>query len=306
MIVFSTSDKGGTGRSVTSCNIAYRLCMAGKTVAYLDFDFGSPTSGALFEIGAVERGVGEGRGLHTYLLDGRASADRWDVRATSDRGALRKMRSRTGKLVLFPGDDGGAEFNAVTDTVVRRCATLLSQLDAEFKVCIVDLSAGRSLAMELALRATATPQLSSATVRWLVYHRWTRQHILAANGLVHGTHGLLEEASHWGHDRTKLLSDLRYIRTAVPQLNEPTSGASGGPQAAWLREQDSALRTLASRRKLGATSLLGRTPVEPVLQWREQIILDADVANGIANAATSAAFEELAARLVNPATWDPF
>ncbi|WP_330249951.1 hypothetical protein OG874_27145 [Nocardia sp. NBC_00565] len=29
MIVFVTSDKGGTGRSVTSCNIAYRVCIAG-------------------------------------------------------------------------------------------------------------------------------------------------------------------------------------------------------------------------------------------------------------------------------------
>lgn len=55
MLVFSTSDKGGTGRSVTSCNIAYRLCMSGRNVAYVDFDFGSPTAGALFEIGTVER-----------------------------------------------------------------------------------------------------------------------------------------------------------------------------------------------------------------------------------------------------------
>ena len=48
MLVFATSDKGGTGRSVTSCNIAYRLSLQGNDVVYLDFDFGSPTAGAIF------------------------------------------------------------------------------------------------------------------------------------------------------------------------------------------------------------------------------------------------------------------
>lgn len=305
MIVFSTSDKGGTGRSVTSCNIAYRLCVGGRSVAYLDFDFGSPTSGALFEIGSIERGVSGGAGLHSYLLKGEGNAARFDVRGTTDRIALRKMRTRTGKLVLFPGDDGGAEFNSVNENVVNRCAALLVDLEQEFKVCIVDLSAGRSLAMELALRATAAPQLASKTVRWLVFHRWTRQHILAANGLVHGVHGLLEEGARWGHDKNKLLDNIRYIRTAVPLLNEMT-GAAGGAQAAWLLEQNAALNTLASRNKLGASSLLGKTPVEPVLQWREQVILDADVANNIANETTVTAFDELTARLVDPATWEKF
>ncbi|WP_415842844.1 hypothetical protein, partial [Nocardia ninae] len=30
MIVFAISDKGGTGRSVTSANIGYRMCVMGN------------------------------------------------------------------------------------------------------------------------------------------------------------------------------------------------------------------------------------------------------------------------------------
>ena len=48
MIVFAISDKGGTGRSVTSANVAFRRALAGPNVAYLDVDFGSPTAGAVF------------------------------------------------------------------------------------------------------------------------------------------------------------------------------------------------------------------------------------------------------------------
>ncbi|WP_327109808.1 SCO2523 family variant P-loop protein [Nocardia sp. NBC_01730] len=303
MIVFATSDKGGTGRSVTSCNLAYRLCLSGMSVVYLDFDFGSPTAGALFEIGSVERGTPDGDGLHEYLLGKNGIARQIDVRARTDRSGLRKMRTRTGRLVLFPGDEGGAEFDSINDGVVKRCTELLVGLEQEFKVCFVDLSAGRSLAMELVLRATAAPQLASKTVRWLVFHRWTRQHILAASGLVHGPHGLLETGGQWKHDPKKLLANIRYVRTAVPQLNEMTGGP-GAAQVKWLQEQNGALVTLAGKNRLGATSLLGKTPVEPVLQWREQIILDADVANSIANEDTAAAFNQLAGRLVHAATWE--
>jgi septum formation inhibitor-activating ATPase MinD len=40
MIVFATSDKGGTGRSVTSSNIVYRRALQGNDTCYVDFDFG--------------------------------------------------------------------------------------------------------------------------------------------------------------------------------------------------------------------------------------------------------------------------
>jgi MinD-like ATPase involved in chromosome partitioning or flagellar assembly len=66
MLVFATSDKGGTGRSVTSSNVVYRRALQGGDVCYLDFDFGSPTAGTIFNIEAAVRGIPNG-GLHAYL-----------------------------------------------------------------------------------------------------------------------------------------------------------------------------------------------------------------------------------------------
>ncbi|WP_433683126.1 SCO2523 family variant P-loop protein [Nocardia sp. CA-119907] len=303
MIVFATSDKGGTGRSVTSCNLGYRMCVKGKRVAYLDFDFGSPTAGALFEISGAERGVPDNAGLHSYLQGKTGVATRIDVRDSTDRHQLRKLRTRTGKLVLLPGDSGGAEFKQIDNGIVAKCAQLLLEVDQSFDVCLVDLSAGRSVAMELALKATALPQLAERMVRWLVFHRWTRQHIIAAHGLVRGEHGLLDGGKRVGHDPDALLDRVRYIRTAVPVLNDETEGS--GPQAAWLHEQHTELKRLALTNKVGASALLGETPVEPILQWREQLILDIDVDRKIANRATVEAFEKLADRVLDPASWKP-
>ncbi|NKY25228.1 SCO2523 family variant P-loop protein [Nocardia gamkensis] len=302
MLVFSTSDKGGTGRSVTSCNIAYRLCLSGLDVAYADFDLGSPTAGALFEIGAAERGVPRG-GVHSYLLGESGTVARVDVGSATDRPDLRRIGPNSGRLVLLPGDEGGAEFLTGDDAVVERCAELLVALDQEFRVVIVDLSAGRSAALQIALQATASPQLRRRTARWLIFHRWTRQHIVAAAGLVYGPHGLLKAGAECGHDPEELLGSVRYVRTAVPDSN--WDGVAQRPaQAAWLQEQDTALRRLATAKRLGATAKLGDTPMEPVLQRREQLILDADVNAQIANAETALAYAELARRLVDIATWE--
>ncbi|WP_107653755.1 SCO2523 family variant P-loop protein [Nocardia suismassiliense] len=306
MLVFSTSDKGGTGRSVTSCNLAYRLCTSGRNVAYVDFDFGSPTAGALFEISAVERGTPRQDGVHSYLLGETGVAARIDVRTASDRPALRRLGPRAGKLLLLPGDEGGAEFLTADDAVVARCAELLLALEQEFKVVLIDLSAGRSVALELVLKATALPQLRSFTARWLIFHRWTRQHILAASGLVHGPHGLKQTGKECGHDPVELLESVRYVRTAVPAPTLPGSVDRRPAQTAWLMEQNAALKRLASANQLGASALLGETPMEPVLQWREQVIMDMDVDAKIANPATTAAYADLARRLLDAATWERF
>ncbi|MEV0251210.1 SCO2523 family variant P-loop protein [Nocardia sp. NPDC050712] len=302
MLVFATSDKGGTGRSVTSCNIAYRLCLRGHDVAYVDFDFGSPTAGALFEIGGVERGIAEGLGLHSYLQDQIGEPARLNVTRSTDRSQLRRDPPGSGKLVLFPGDEGGAEFGC-DDVKVERVATLLSSLLGEFSVVMVDLSAGRSVALELALRATASGPLRNCAHRWLVFHRWTHQHVLAAGGLVHGAHGLIKTGGEWGHDSEALLASTRCVRTAVPAADRTRSG-DRPPQSAWLDEQAVALRELAMANRIGAAMMLGQTPIEPMLQWREQLILDVDVNAQLANEATVEAYTDLARRLTDKSTWD--
>ncbi|UFS94518.1 SCO2523 family variant P-loop protein [Nocardia huaxiensis] len=305
MLVFSTSDKGGTGRSVTSCNIAYWLSMAGHKVAYLDFDFGSPTAGGTFEIGRIDRGVRDGSGLHEYLQGRNGVATRVSVRSETDRQDLRKFRHPSGRLVLFPGDRDGGEFDSKPDAdMVRRCTGLLADCESEFDVTLVDLSAGRSIALELVLRVTRQPQLESAVARWLVFHRWTRQHLAATNGLVHGDNGIMQTGAKLGHQRDVLLRSLRYVRTAVPDLT--LASGMRAAQAEWLQQQDERLHLAAIRFDMGDTMVMGTTPVEPVLQCREQVILDVDVAAKVANHKTVEAFQLLANQLTLDAFWEPF
>ncbi|MEV6068187.1 SCO2523 family variant P-loop protein [Nocardia sp. NPDC052001] len=302
ILVFATSDKGGTGRSVTSCNIAYQLSLRGHDVAYVDFDFGSPTAGALFDIGHAQRGIAEGTGVHSYLLDQIGEPVRLNIARSTDRVDLRRVPAGSGKLMLFPGDEGGAEFAGCDEAMVGRGIALLSALLGEFGVVIVDLSAGRSVALEIALRVTAAEQLRDYSHRWLVFHRWTRQHVLAAGGLVHGPHGLLKTGSEWGHDRDALLGSTRCVRTAVASEQPPA--AERPEQVKWLNAQAKALAALAAANGLGTPMLLGKTPIEPMLQWREQLIMDVDVTTKLANPATVDAYMRLAQKLTDKTTWD--
>lgn len=307
LLIFATSDKGGTGRSVTSSNVLYRRAMLGSDVCYLDFDFGSPTAGAIFSIDAVARGTANG-GLHSYLRgDLPADAiDKLDVWARSDRQNLREKPIGAGSLVLAPGDVGDSEFPTSRE-IVERCVRLFLRLqEEEFELCLVDLSAGRSQAVQIVLAATAHPAIREVmTSRWLIFHRWTRQHILAAAGLVHGRRGLVEAGVAHGHDPTALRASIRFIRTAVVDPDSTTLAGMRAPQVAWLRDCDRSLRELASRNKLGRTSVLGTIPLDPMLQWREQLITDDDVwAKQVANAETVDAFELLAKRLVDEDAWE--
>jgi hypothetical protein len=303
VLLFAVSDKGGTGRSVTSCNIAYRQALQGIDVCYLDFDFGSPTAGAIFEVGEVSTGTAKG-GLHSYLQQEHAEPRRVDVWTETDRPALRGRPLGAGRLVLFPGDQGGGEFPS-SAAAVERCADLMLRLEEEFAVVIVDLSAGRSHAVDMSLAVTAMPALGGVVSRWMVFHRWTRQHILAASGLVFGPRGILDAGKRAGHDEFALRTSIRFVRTAVFDLELAGADTLKPPQAAWLEDCNRDLTRLATQYRLGRTSQLGQTPLDPVLQWREQIITDTDVATTkIANKATADAFTGLATAITDKAVWE--
>ncbi|GLW32469.1 SCO2523 family variant P-loop protein [Actinoplanes regularis] len=299
MLVFATSDKGGTGRSVTTSNVAYQSALAGNDVCYLDFDFGSPTAGAVFDVDTGKLLV-EGGGLHSYLLGTVADPHRCDVFADSERLSMRERPLGAGRLTLLPGDSGGGEFPSSPE-MIRRCRELLGRLNEEFDVVFVDLSAGRSYALHMALAAVADMR-PPPTVRWLVYHRWTQQHIQAAGGLVHGEHGILETGIELGHDRERLLGQLRFVRTAMVS---PAAQGLTAEQAAWVKDWNGDLQNLARERGAGALYLLGSVPLDPVLQWREQLITNHDLTvSRIANRATADAFAELAELIVDDDVWD--
>lgn len=303
MLIFATSDKGGTGRSVTTSNVAYRRALQGDDVCYLDFDFGSPTAGVVFNLNAVIRGDVVG-GLHSYLQGLVPEPKRLDVWTESDRDSLRNRPVGAGRLILVPGDSSGGEF-PTSGEIVERCVTLLLRMEEEFDLCLVDLSAGRSYATEIALAATAGPELRSVTVRWLVFHRWTRQHILAANNLVFGRRGLLEIGANRGHDKNALAGSIRFVRTAVVDPNSPELAGLRPTQVAWLEKTHHELQELSSQYRVGRTATLGTVPLDPVLQWREQLISDEDVlSRQIANQETVDAFDSLAKRLTDDAAWE--
>jgi hypothetical protein len=301
MLVFATSDKGGTGRSVTSCNIAYRTALQGHDTCYLDFDFGSPTAGAIFSVPGALRGVTQG-GLHSYLA-GANQVVSMDVWRRTDRDTIMGRPDGAGRLVLFPGDAGGSEFAPDHDTV-QRCARLLLRMDEEYPLVLVDLSAGRSHALDTVLAATALPEVRRLNTRWLVFHRWTRQHIIAAAGLVFGENGILDIGVDRRHDREDLMRRIRFVRTAVVDPDSESLAGLRPEQVAWLRSCNVALQTLASELRVGRINTLGDVPMDPVLQWREQLITDQDsLGTQIANVATVDAFDVLAKRLFEDTAW---
>ncbi len=304
MIVVATSDKGGTGRSVTGSNVVYRRALQGGDVCYVDFDFGSPTSGAIFGVSALSRGTTAGKGTHSYLLGRSPDVERCDVWQNSDRTSLRQRPPGTGRLTLIPGDSGGGEFSS-SDAVVDRCIDLFLRLHSEYEVVLVDLSAGRSFAAEIVIAATASSGLANVTTRWLVFHRWTRQHILAANGLVFGEKGLLDTAEEHGIERERFIEDIRFVRTAIVDPNAPDLAGLRPPQLAWLREANRGLQRLAAELNVGRSTMLGAVPLDPVLQWREQLITDSDVwARHVANQATIEAFDSIAKKIDDEAAWE--
>ncbi|MET9147341.1 SCO2523 family variant P-loop protein [Streptomyces sp. NPDC004042] len=302
MLVFSASDKGGTGRSVTSANLAYQRALSGDHVAYVDFDFGSPTAAAVFDVPGAMRGITE-RGLHSYLEGEAAEPARIDVWRQTEHPLLRARPNQSGRLVLLPGDAGGGEF-ATGEETLERCVDLLLRLNTEFDVIVVDLSAGRSYAVDLALAATAHPRMRNVPFRWLVFHRWTRQHVIAASGLVHKEHGIIKGGVARGHDEQALRAAIRFVRAAVPDPESPLWSHGSSAQAAWMQACDETLRRLAAEHRIGDSVVVGIVPLEPILQWREQLITEEDVlSTQIANKETLEALEELARRLTDDTYW---
>lgn len=304
MLVFATSDKGGTGRSVTSCNVAYQAALQGRDTCYVDFDFGSPTAGTVFSLDAVERGTSCG-GVHSYLQGDISEPERLDVWEKAERLSIRHRPDAAGELVLFPGDAGGGEF-ASTPDIISRCIDLFGRLESEFELTVVDLSAGRSYATDIVLQVLASPAMDNVVSRWLVFHRWTRQHIVAADGLVNGEFGLINTGALLGHDEAALRASIRFVRTAFVDPDAASLRGLDAPQIAWLHECNNDLHRMAGDLKVGRTRMIGEIPLDPVLQWREQLLTNSDTrTRKVANLATVQAFATLAGDLFSDEAWMP-
>ncbi|MET7486226.1 SCO2523 family variant P-loop protein [Streptomyces sp. NPDC005538] len=303
MLIFAASDKGGTGRSVTSANLAYQRALMGDDVCYLDFDFGSPTASAVFDVPEA-RQAAEDRGLHSYLIGEISEPVRIDVWADTEHRVLRNQPPGAGRLILMPGDLSGGEFATSGDNL-RRCVDLLLRLNSEFDLIVVDLSAGRSYAVDMALAATSQRSMSGVLARWLVFHRWTRQHVEAAASLVYGKRGILAGGVARGHQEDVLRDAIRFVPAAVPDPDSALWSQATPTQSAWMAQCDTELKQLASHHGIGHSQVLGSVPLEPVLQWREQLITDEDVLDSqIATMEIWKALNDLAARLTDDKYWE--
>jgi hypothetical protein len=140
--------------------------------------------------------------------------------------------------------------------------------------------------------------------RWVVFHRWTRQHIVAASSLVFEPQGILQAGELLGHDRAQLRESVRFVRTAVLDPSAPEQSGLRPEQLAWLDVCNGRLQDLAGRMGVGRANVLGEVPLDPVLQWQEQLISNDDVwLHRTANARTVNAFEELAKKVVDEDSW---
>ena len=251
MIVIATSDKGGTGRSVTGSNVIYRRALQGSDVCYVDFDFGSPTAGAIFGISALTRGTTTGNGTHSYLL-GRSPTEELLGRLAALRPARpppAAARDRTAR----PGSRRrqAAASSPPTTAVVDRCIDLFLRLHSEFEVVLVDLSAGRSYAAEIVIAATVVTGADQ------------RDHAVAGvPSLDPAAHpgrarpglrrtGLLDIGEAHGRDRDQFIDDIRFVRTAIVDPNAPDLAGLRPEQLAWLREANRGLQQLAAERRRG-------------------------------------------------------
>jgi hypothetical protein len=88
--------------------------------------------------------------------------------------------------------------------------------------------------------------------------------------------------------------------------NAPDLAGLRSEQLAWLREANRGLQQLAAERSVGRSTMLGAVPLDPVLQWREQLITDSDVwASHVANEATITAFDSIAKKITDDSAWEP-
>jgi hypothetical protein len=129
--------------------------------------------------------------------------------------------------------------------------------------------------------------------------------VIAASGLLFGQNGIVSCAVSAGFTERNFKELVRTIRTAVPDSSAFGDGAAP-EQEAWLRESDDILKGLAKTRWLGQDLLAGTTPLEPMLLWREQVIMDVDVKRNLAKRATTEAFDKLADKVINDHAWEGF
>jgi AAA domain len=252
----AVSHKGGAGRSTAAANVAYQAANAGNSVCLVDFDLDSATLGSV--LGLEERTVGGKLGIQSLLaVNGQPqiTVDHLllDLKRTRFTDRLVFTTSNPGAFCLVPGNAEQKELVSEAEMAPILRDTL-NWLASSFDIVIVDVRAGKSAALRSILDAAS----GVAHFTWLLFYRWTHQHLSAARDMI-------DTLSQWSeaYDRRRTIIPVATARIAREEVD-------GQP---WFEHQYDAL-SLREEREI--QQRLGRRahsiPFDRVFQWKEQIL----------------------------------
>lgn len=288
------SNKGGSGRSTAAANVGVQVASAGYSVCLVDLDLRSATLGAVLGLPRMENGIDaatrypSGPSLGVLDLLG-ADVLREDAAGSRQRTAPppflatrhdawrapgRRRPPLAGDLWLVPGN-ARDERLAWHEALAQRLRTMIEVLRGAHDLTIIDLRAGKHDMLRALIEAGRTSPADSIDL-WLVFHRWTHQHVYAASALAEHL-ALLHRGRPTG-------PPILLVRTADGATTQAT---------------DRDLAVLSTRR-LHAFPLFRPTiPFSPTLQQRETILRPRGDA---ADEGTVDAFRRLGAFLIETAS----
>lgn len=289
------SHKGGTGRSVTIANLAYRFAIRAHNVCIVDFDLASPTMGAVLDLTGLEAGVSDpssGFPLSVGdLLENNQKAGQAEkaiVSVWSSPTLNSSYAPNYGRFSLIPGLRQLGD-RIAPDDIAKRIPHILDALSRNYDTVFLDVRSGASNVLSAISSACVSERTHGRELisSWLFHFRWTQQHLIGiADLLSNEIEGL----------RRKIENDDRIclIRTAF--INPETIGE---PARAWFLKRHADLeKSLKNNIPESIMPLLGDIPLDPILQWRECIITPDLVKNGVANEATDRAFSLITDKLL--------
>lgn len=280
------SHKGGTGRSVSTANIAYHLSKQGNKICLVDLDLASPTMGAVVGLDDIAAGADSGRGVHNVLTgtippEVVSELER-DVWASDGLAGLRTFNCAelrllpgtrgAGDMLLHRGSSHGAEER-------RRLGRILDDLLGRYDIVFCDLRSGIGPVADTFLR----PPVAELVDAWILFHRWTHQHLAGAIDLA-------RELDNASEISTKFLA----VRTA---WIDPASAPPD--KRVWISKLNDELAREYDKLRLATKQEiepLGTIPLETILQWRECILTE-ELERHAAAQDTVDAFGKIASRL---------
>jgi len=154
---------------------------------------------------------------------------------------------------------------------------LLEALRPKYQVIFADVRSGTSDVVKALVSIGGGPAKLHA---WLVYYRWTIQHVSSATSLCRQ----LEAQG----------QDVHAIRTAYTDVSDL------GEVPAWYRDRNRELLQRSREEHLDGYQLTDGAgldisiPLERALQWREMVVTDRMVGEGIAREETTQSYRAIA------------